>query len=275
MLKVPARYAAATDASLPLPRYHQIYLVLREQIADGRFDGGEPLPGEVELAARFGVSRVTVRAALDRLAEEGLILRQRGRGTFARRVSTPAPARADLSGLLENLMSMGLKTTVRLIEATLLPASAEVAGLLGMAPGSPVQKAIRVRGYRNAPFSHITTFVPEAIAKSFGRKELQSKPMLQLLEEAGVQVSSADQTISARLADHAVAPLLDVDLGAPLLAVTRVVRDQQQRAVQLLRGLYRPDRYEYQMHLTRSEGDTPRVWVNDDHRSPSPREKAP
>lgn len=262
MLK-PARKSEA-DATLPVPRYHQIYLVLREQIAEGRFAPDQPLPGELELADNFGVSRVTMRTALDRLAEEGLIVRQRGRGTFAKQVATPTPARADLKGLLENLLSMGLKTSVRLIDLATIPASAEVAEALRIEPGEAVQKAVRVRSHKNAPFSHITTFVPQTVAKSFGRKELAAKPMLALLEECGVKVSSADQTITAKLADHAVAPLLEVELGAPLLAVTRIVYDQDRRPVQLLRGLYRPDRYEYHMHLTRSGGDTPRIWVSDD-----------
>jgi GntR family transcriptional regulator len=271
MLKPLRKPVPDADATLPLPRYHQIYLVLKEQLAEGRHAPDTPLPGELELAQQFGVSRVTVRTALDRLAEEGLILRQRGRGTFVRPVSAPPPARAELSGLLENLLSMGLKTSVRLIDLATIPAPADVADALKLEPGAPVQKAIRVRSLKGEPFSHITTFVPDSIARAFGRKELTAKPMLALLEEAGVKVSGADQTISARLADHTVAPLLEVELGAPLLAVTRVVYGEKGRPVQLLRGLYRPDRYEYHMHLTRSSGDTPRVWVS---RDPSPADRA-
>jgi GntR family transcriptional regulator len=267
MQRATRKTAADADATLPLPRYHQIYLVLREQLAEGRFDVAKPIPGELDLAQTFGVSRVTMRSALDRLAEEGLIVRQRGRGTFARAgVAPPPPVRANLSGLLENLLAMGLKTRVELVELGTIAAPAEVADALRIEAGTPVQKAIRVRSYRSGPLSHITTFVPEAIARAFGRKELAAKPMLQLLEESGVKVSGADQTITAKLADHAVAPRLEVDLGAPLLAVTRVVYGEDHRPVQLLRGLYRPDRYEYQMHLTRSGGDTPRIWVDDERR---------
>jgi len=264
MLKPARKPVAEPEPSLPLPRYHQIYLVLREQLAEGRFDPDKPLPGEIELAERFGVSRVTLRAALDRLADDGLIERHRGRGTFPRPIPAPTPARAPIAGLLENILAMGLRTTVRLVDLATIPAPPDVAEALEIEAAAPVQKAIRVRSYRNAPLSHIVTFVPDAIAQAFGRKELTSKPMLTLLEESGVKVSTADQTLSAKLADHAVAPLLEVELGSPLLAVTRVVYDEDQRPVQLLRGLYRPDRYEYQMHLTRSGGDTPRIWVNDD-----------
>ena len=87
--------------------------------------------------------------------------------------------------------------------------------------------------------------------------------MLVLLEEDGVMITSADQTLSAQLADHSVAPLLGVEIGAPLLAVHRIVYGPEEAPVQLLRGLYRPDRYEYQMHLSRV-GDVARIWVGQD-----------
>lgn len=248
--------------SLPLPRHHQVYLVLRERLAAGEFAPGAPLPGELQLAERYGVSRVTMRAALGRLARERLIERHRGRGTFARAVP-PAEPRAELSGLLENILSHGLKSTVRVIELATLPAPADVARELRLPPGARVQKAIRVRSYRGAPVSHITTFVPADVAQ-FGKRELTGKPMLQLLEQAGVRVAGAEQTISARLSDPAVARLLEVGVGSALLAVARTVYAEGGHPVQLLRGLYRPDRYEYRMQLTRAGGDTPRVWVSND-----------
>ena len=245
---------------LPLPRYHQIYLVLRERLVSGELSPGEPLPGEIELARAYGVSRVTVRAALDRLEQERLVRRQRGRGTFPK-ASVPRPARAQLSGFFENLLAMGLRTRVRILELTEVKASAEVAAALELEPGARVQKAIRVRSYRGGPVSLITTYVPAGVARGFGRRELAAKPMLQLLEQAGVKVTAGEQTITAQLADHKAAAALVVGVGSPLLAVRRVVYGPRRRPVQLLLGLYRPDRYEYRMELSRSGGARPRVWV--------------
>src|SRR5262245_26702282 len=107
--------------ALPLPKYHQIYLVLREQLREGRFVRG--LPGELALMQQFGVARVTVRRALQELVAEGLIARERGRGT--RPIAAPAPGNGrapaprkttQLSGLLENIVSMTQNTTVRVLE---------------------------------------------------------------------------------------------------------------------------------------------------------------
>jgi GntR family transcriptional regulator len=253
--------------ALPLPKYHQIYLVLREQLADGRFVRG--VPGEVHLMKEFGVSRVTVRKALERLVTDGLISRSPGRGTV-----TVAPARelggepqrqgVRLSGLLENIVDMGLRTSVKVVRCEVLPASDAVARQLDIAPGTPVQKALRVRSTRHGPLSHITTHVPQAIAKGFGRRELARKPILMLLEASGVVIGRARQSISAKLADAEVARLLQVDIGSALLAVQRLVFDIDERPVQWLHGLYRPDRYQYQMQLSRVGSIDAKLWVSEE-----------
>jgi GntR family transcriptional regulator len=248
---------------LPLPKYHQIYLVLREQLHEGRFDGG--LPGELALTRQFGVARVTVRKALERLALEGLIARAPGRGTVpikaAHDAAKPEARKAHLSGLLENLVSMGLRTSVKVISVARIAAPAEVADALRLAPGAAVQKAVRVRATAQGPLSHITTFVPKALAP-FGRRELAKKPILVLMEEAGTRIGRAAQLISARLADAEVARHLDIAVGSALLSVQRLIHDADGRPVQWLQGLYRPDRYQYQMELSRLGGVDAKVWVS-------------
>jgi len=254
--------------TLPLPKYHQIYLVLREQLQEGRFAQG--LPGELALMQQFGVARVTVRRALQELAGEGLIARERGRGTrplgAARgsadeRKAAPQVNTTRLTGLLENLVSTSLNTTVRVLEVTSMAAHGEVAQALQLADGASVQKAVRVRSTREGPLSHITTWVPGDLAH-FGKRELAKKPILVLLEEAGVRVGGARQTISARLADGQVASHLGIAVGSALLAVRRLIHDENGRPVQWLHGLYRPDRYEYQMQLSRVGDIDAKVWVS-------------
>lgn len=248
---------------LPLPKYHQVYLLLREGLEDGRWSDG--LPSEPRLAEEFGVARVTVRRALESLAAEGLIERTPGRGTVPVRRGageSGAPVRAPLEGLLENIVTMGLRTSVKVIELETLPAPETVARTLGLAADAKVQKAVRVRATRDGPVSHITTWVPARLGARFGRRELARKPILVLLEEAGVRIGRATQTISARLADAAVATQLEVAVGSALLAVSRLVHDTDERPVQWLHGLYRPDRYRYEMELSRVGGVDARVWVS-------------
>ena len=259
---------------MPLPKYHQIYLVLREQLDEGRFEDG--LPGELALIEQFGVARVTVRRALQRLADEGLISRNPGRRTrpvppVAVEPRNPGPdgtERANLHGLLENLVTMGLRTSVKVVDVATVSASTQVAEALKMKLGDPVQKAVRVRSTREGPLSHITTYVPAELARSFGRRELMKKPILVLLEQAGVKVGRAHQTISARLADNVLAQHLDVAVGSALLAVRRLIYDEDERPVQWLHGFYRPDRYTYEMELSRVGSIDAKVWVSKDVSAP-------
>jgi DNA-binding GntR family transcriptional regulator len=124
------------NQNLPLPKYHQIYLVLCEKLQEGKFDSG--LPGELALMQQYSVARVTVRRALSQMAEEGLIKREPGRGTrplhqkgFEKpgklsQVSNPEGQQARLTGLLENLVTMGLRTSVKVISVQHLKAPKDV-----------------------------------------------------------------------------------------------------------------------------------------------------
>lgn len=252
--------ALAVNGRLPTPLYHQIYLVLRDKIASGAYRGGDVLPSEEETAHQFGVSRITTKRALNELADAGYVVRERGRGTrVVDGISTP-PVRANVEGLLENLMAMGLKTEVALLEFDYVEPDEAVAQALRCAKAAKVQRAIRVRHLEGESFSYLTTYVPEDVGRSFGREDLASTPLLTLLERCGVEVSRADQTLTATLADAAVASRLDVDLGAPLLRIARIVYDQQDRPVEYIVGLYRPDRYQYRMALSRVQTDQVNAW---------------
>jgi GntR family transcriptional regulator len=260
------------NQNLPLPKYHQIYLVLCEQLQEGKFDEG--LPGELALMKQFSVARVTIRRALQQMAEEGLIKREPGRGTrpvkkdalgAANRVNDSmglGSQQARLTGLLENLVTMGLRTSVKVLSVHTLLAPKDIQDKLHIAATDWVQKAERVRCTGQGPLSHITTWVPSAIAKGFGQRELAQKPILVLLEEAGVKVGRAEQTISARLADADMARYLDVPVGSALLSVRRLIYDDQENPIQWLLGLYRPDRYEYQMQLSRVGSIDAQIWVD-------------
>jgi len=257
-------------SALPVPKYHQVYLVLREQLHEGRFSDG--VPGEFALMREFGVARVTVRKALERLAAERLIRRTPGRGTVPLPLRRPAPPvvggeSADgerVGAWFENLSGAAGGVSVRVLSVRSVPCPPSVAAPLGIAAGTPVQKAQRVRIVREGPLSLITTYVPQALAP-FGRRELARKPILVLMEEAGTPIGRASQNVSACLADAEVARHLEVAVGSALLSVQRVVFDRRGQPVQWLHGVYRPDRYGYQMELPRVGGTDAKVWVNKPH----------
>ena len=183
----------------------QVYLILRDRILSGAFAFGAKLPTENELAEYYAVSRVTVRRALGELARERFIERRRSAGTRVVYRPSPAPMTADISGVLANLADMGRRTAVKLLSFDYVPAAGAVAQALGVGPDQLLQRSIRVRAVDRVPFSYLTTHVPESVAVTFTKQELASRPLLELLERAGVKVEHARQRISAGLATPDVA----------------------------------------------------------------------
>ena len=231
----------------------QIYLVLRDRIAGGHYADKAALPVEQELAAEHGVSRATVRKALGALETEGLITRRQGAGTFVNADGQQRPMAADFSDALAHLTEMGRTTSVRLLAFGYEDAPAPVAEALGLEPGASVQRSVRVRALDGAPFSHLTTYVPEAIGRTYTEADLASRPLLSLLERSGLVLDRATQSVGAQLATPEIAAALEVETGSALIALTRTVFDRDGRGIEHLAALYRPDRYVFRMDLVRAQ----------------------
>lgn len=247
-----------TTASLPEgAKARRVALSLRDQITGGALTDGDSLPGEQKLAETFGVSRVTVRRALDTLAESGLIERRAGSGTIVRSMrAAEKPVAMNFTTLMPQLVEMGQRTTARLLSFSYGTAPAFAAHAMGVDVETEVQIATRVRCAEDVPFSHLTTYVPAEIARSYSEDDLASTPLFQLLERSGVQIDEAHQSVSASLAGPEVAQALEVAVGSALLSLNRVVRDVNGKGVEYLSGLYRPDMFRLEMPLTRvGQGD--------------------
>lgn len=251
----------AVDKTLPVPLYHQIYTALRDRIFDGTYGAGEHLPSELELIDFFGVSRITVRRALDELSARGLVLREQGRRSQVAPYRPGASLQASVEGLIENNLRMAEQTTIEVLEFDYVMADKEVSEALQIGQGDIVQWAVRVRSLEATPFSYIVTYLPEHIGRTFRRQDLSSTPFLVLLERCGVPVVRAEQTITAVSADRSVAKALQVEPGTALLQAMRRVYDAEDRPVQLLSVQYRPDIYRYEMLLERTSGPGGRVWT--------------
>ncbi len=268
-LSAPAAHAAqlgsaeTARAASGMPhsaKAQQVYLLLRDEILRGLRAPGSLLPGEPRLAAEQGVSRVTIRRALAQLEAEGLIERRPGVGT--RICGAKADQRAfsaDIASLLPEIVQMGERTTARLLSFAYVPAPPAVAAALG--DSGLMQRAVRVRLIDGAPFSYLVTHVPEAIARGFSEADLATTPLFRLLERSGVVVARASQTVSATLAAPEVAAALELAPGAPLIALTRTLFDDQGRGVEHLDALYRPDRFRLEMRFERVGRGAARHWA--------------
>lgn len=246
--------------SIAPSKTQRLYLVLRDQIVSGVLRPGDRLPSEPSLATRHSLSRVTIRRALDGLEQDGLIDRVPGAGTFVRDAAARKGIVADLSNMLSNRAAMGRTTRIRLLEFGYCTAPDPVAEALRLPPGGRVQRSIRVRTIDGAPFSHLTTCVPESIGVTYSESDLSTTPLLSLLERSGVAVDRANQIISATLATPDIAEHLDVQIGSALIAVTRIVYDSAGKGVEYVQALYRPDLHTFQIELRRTGSGASRQW---------------
>ncbi|WP_051241530.1 GntR family transcriptional regulator [Stappia stellulata] len=256
-----ARGSGILDPNGPVPLYHQIFLLLRNRIYGGNLSAGERVPSEQDLTTEFGVSRITAKRALNELADAGLVIRERGRGT--RVVNRPpAPAvTSSIEGWLENITLMGQSTTAEVLSFAYTQAGEEIAHALEVEPGTEVQRAVRVRRLEGEPMSYLVTYVPADIGRHYGADDLNVQPLLHLLERAGVDVTSARQTISATVAETDVAAVLAIPAGSPLIEVRRVVSDRAERPVEYIRVLYRPDLYRFEMSMRRVRAESGPRWT--------------
>ena len=239
----------------------RVYLHLRDGIARGSYPADSLLPGEERLARDFEVSRVTIRRALKALEEDGLINRRAGSGTrVLARPDGQTPLGAEMTTLLPQLDEMNRKTTIRLISVRYGLAPVPVAKALGLTDNMQVQIATRVRLIDDQPFSYLITYVPEDIAQRFDDEALATTALFVLLEQSGIRIAGAEQTVSAQLAGPDVAEALGISVGSALLSLDRTVRDKKGRGVEYLSALYRPDLFQLDMSLARVGRASNRHW---------------
>jgi GntR family transcriptional regulator len=228
---------------------HQIYLVLRDQIVSGVYAANAPLPSEEKLSEEFRVSRITVRAALSELEGSGLVDRQHGRGTFVTGHTGPVPIHAPMADLLKHIADVHRSTQVELREIGVVKAPLHVQRLFECDSNELFQRAVRIRTNNGMPVFHVTTLVPQKIARVFTRKELSTKSLYQLLRAKGYQFKSGHQVVSAILAEPSVAAMLNVEVGAPLMQIRRIHCDASKQPYEYMECLASPAHLQIQMTL--------------------------
>jgi GntR family transcriptional regulator len=237
------------------PLHHQVYLVLADGIATGRYASGEPLPTEEQLTQIFSVSRITVRRAMTSLQNDGLIERGAGRRTIVR-PQIGQPLRVPATSVIENIAAYGAETVATVLEFDYVPAPGFLRDRLWDARDSPVQRAVRVRRQDSDPVMYLTSYVPAALGRTFTAEELNRIPMLKLLGRAGAHISAGEKIVSATLADPLVASRLEIKVGAPLLEMRSMMVDQDNRAVEYIEMLAIPDRLKLRLQVRADQAVT-------------------
>lgn len=232
-----------------IPLHHQVFLVLQDEIAERRYAPGEVLPAEADLAALFGVSRVTVRAALDTLDELGLIERRQGIGTFVRELSKPEPLTVPMMDLAARNREIVRTTRAHVVEFEFKPAPRHVREHFQAEADDLFQRAVRIRYMNDWPIMQVTTYIPEVIGRQFGPEDMEGGSLYAILQRFGITFGSGEQIVTAAAADPIVAARLNVAIGAPLLKVVRIHFDSAGQPIQHFELLAPPATYELRMPL--------------------------
>lgn len=236
----------SVDRSSPVPLYFQLSQQLEAAIEHGTLTPGSLLGNEIELAARLGLSRPTVRQAIQSLVDKGLLVRRRGVGTQVVHSQVKRPL--ELSSLYDDLEAAGQRPATQVLTHTSDTASAEVAAALGVAEGSPVIRVERLRLAHGEPMAHLCNFLPGGLLE-LESAQLEATGLYRLMRAAGITLHSARQTIGARSATAVEGERLGEPEGAPLLTMQRVTFDDTGRAVEYGTHTYRASRYSFEFQL--------------------------
>jgi GntR family transcriptional regulator len=233
------------------PLYSRVETVLAGEITDGILKVGDQLPTEDSLIARFQVSRITVRRAIQNLVGRGLVEIRRGKGTF---VAVPRITQelTELSGFVEDMRALGRNPTARVIGKEIVAADATVASQLALTRGERVVRIRRVRLADRVPLSFDETYLPLDIGKKIISNNLKVEPIFSLLERKyDVPLIEAEYKLDAVAAEADVAAALRVKQRSPIFRIERTSYTTGSRPVDYERLYYRGDLVRFVTRLVR------------------------
>jgi DNA-binding GntR family transcriptional regulator len=233
------------DRSSPTPLYFQLARAIEGAITGGALPAGSRLDNEILLAQRYGLSRPTVRRAVQELVDKGLLVRKRGVGT---QVIAPHVRRSvELTSLYEDLARSGESPTTKVLSIEREPAPADIAGELDLREGEEIVVVRRLRFSRGEPLALMTNYLSGRFTPT--EEELAERGLYQYLRGRGVHLRVAHQRIGARLARAEEARLLEEPPRAALLTMQRTAFDDEGVPIEVGRHVYRASRYDFETTL--------------------------
>jgi DNA-binding GntR family transcriptional regulator len=245
-LQLPSSLAMDLDRSGPIPLYFQVSSAIEASITRGDLPPGSKLENEIDLSERLGLSRPTVRRAIQELVDKGLLVRRRGIGTQV--VHGQVTRKVELTSLFDDLRSSGKVPTTKLLHFSIVPADAKMASTLAVEIESPILHIRRLRLTNGVPVAVLENYLPEAYT-DLDAGELIEHGLYQWLRSKGVTIRVANQKIGARRATSDESQLLDIDKSGPVLTMNRTAYDNGGMAVEFGHHCYRPDLYSFEMTL--------------------------
>lgn len=234
------------DRASPVPLYFQVAEQFEQAIVDGRLHPGDRLENEIEIARQLGLSRPTIRQAIQLLVDKGMLVRKRGVGTQVVHGQVRRPL--ELTSLFDDLSSTGQGPRSRILRRERIAADAKLSHALSVAPGDEIWALERLRLIGDEPLAILRNYLRTDMV-DLGQFDLESDGLYASLRRANVSMSVARQRIGSRRATADEADLLAEEAGAPLLTMARTLHDNEGRVVEFGHHVYRPAYYEFEMTL--------------------------
>ncbi|WP_180073820.1 MULTISPECIES: GntR family transcriptional regulator [unclassified Acinetobacter] len=242
-----------TSKTSQLPLYEQVKGQLQQKIHSGEYPALSQLPSENELSELFSVSRITIRQALHKLSQDGLIFKVHGKGTF---VSKPKAYQniTQLQGFAEAMSSSGHHILNEVLSIEFIEAPLKVASKLKLAVRSQVAEIKRVRLLNNEPVSYELTYLPVEIGLQLQNKQVDlrvSDIFTAIEQDLSIPLGYADLNIDAIQADDELAQLLSVDIHTPILRVERLTHDANEYPIDYEYLYFSGESFQYQLRIFR------------------------
>ncbi|MFQ5943525.1 MAG: GntR family transcriptional regulator [Anaerolineales bacterium] len=249
------------DKGSHVPYYLQLKEVLTEGIEQGDWGPGDLIPSESELGKSFGVSRTVVRQALNEMTFEGLVVRQRGKGTF---VSQPKISSRglvqSLEGFYGDMAERGVPVLTQVLEQALQPAGADVAANLELEAMAPVVKLARLRFVEEEPIVLVESYLPYEMCRDVIKADLERGSLYAFLEEkCGLTIGRGWRRIEAIAADEVAAGHLAVDVGSPLIRLKSVSYTTAGIPLEYFDAQFRGDRARFDVEIVDIAGHGERI----------------
>ena len=252
------------DPNEIIPKYYQLYQIIKQKIDDGIWLPHRAIPAERELEEIYNVSRTTVRKTLDLLVNRGILFRESGKGTF---VSPPRPQYTahELLSYSEGMRKRGFKPGQRLLNFKYIPAEKEIREKMEIEDkNAQVLFLERLRLVNDEPIGIHASSVYLEDQEPITQERLEEVGSLYKILEQDYNLipTEASETIEATAANEREAALLKVEDGSPLLLIKRIVRSQQRKVIEYVEILYRANQYKYFVNLYRMKDNGSVVLVN-------------
>ncbi len=234
------------DKKSPIPVYYQLRNIIQKKIQNGDYREGDLIPSERELSEDFGISRMTVRQAMNHMVAEGLLIREKGRGTF---VAKRKIEQRNIDSFSESAKKKGLVPSTQVLYFAKEPSREDIAAILGLSLTDSLYVIKRLRYANDIPVALEEVFIPVSLCPDLEKFELSNSLYRIINDSYGISIAYMDNVIEASTPTLEEKKLLRVSATSPVLRVSGVSFTSKDQKFSYERDVYRADQYAYNARI--------------------------